>query len=300
MSFVSGFITGSVIVGGALIGRYLTRNQRILKKELHRIKTDGVVRKPIHLPLSDGELIGELYHTPSILKKNPCIIVVHGFGCTHDDLTFEPFGPSLALAGYVVVAFDLRCHGKTTAGSFKKNGLHEMANMILDITSIIDYTVNLPMVDPNRIGIIGFSLGGSVALYQPINDPRIKKIVAACTANDCAELFLQARKNRPFTVPWLFYQVVSHVMHFNPEKLESLRTQISLAPLIDAKKDYSQKVYLVHCRDDQVVPFTNFEKNRQALHVTDDHVLVFDQGGHTFENMQNAVLAQVLKWFNQM
>jgi len=66
MSFVSGFITGSVIVGSALILRYMTRNQRILKNQLHRIKTDAVVRTPIHLPLSEGELIGELYHTSSI------------------------------------------------------------------------------------------------------------------------------------------------------------------------------------------------------------------------------------------
>ncbi len=51
------------------------------------------------------------------------------------------------------------------------------------------------------------------------------------------------------------------------------------APEID-KKDSQTTIYLVHCKDDKVVPITDCMHNVDLLKIPDDDYIVFDQGGH--------------------
>jgi len=46
---------------------------------------------------------------------------------------------------------------------------------------------SLPYVDPNRIGVIGHSLGGHNALFLAVFDPRVRVIVSSCGFNVLAK-----------------------------------------------------------------------------------------------------------------
>ncbi|WP_417649362.1 alpha/beta hydrolase, partial [Enterobacter hormaechei] len=50
---------------------------------------------------------------------------------------------------------------------------------IWDLQRVVDYLLTRPDVDPARIGIIGHSLGGKMALYGAAFDPRIKAVVSS-------------------------------------------------------------------------------------------------------------------------
>jgi dienelactone hydrolase len=51
---------------------------------------------------------------------------------------------------------------------------------IWDNIRAVDLLATLPEVDPERIGVIGHSLGGHNAMFTALFDPRLKAIVSSC------------------------------------------------------------------------------------------------------------------------
>ncbi|NMC07499.1 MAG: hypothetical protein GYA24_19955 [Candidatus Lokiarchaeota archaeon] len=58
-------------------------------------------------------------------------------------------------------------------------------------------------------------------------------------------------------------------------------------------KDANKKVFLVHCKDDEVAPLADFMSNKQALDLGNQDYLLLDRGGHEFIS-QEAVIAGFL------
>ncbi|HWQ54679.1 MAG TPA: SUMF1/EgtB/PvdO family nonheme iron enzyme [Bryobacteraceae bacterium] len=58
-------------------------------------------------------------------------------------------------------------------------GVTGLGKWVWDAQRVLDYVVTLPMVDRDRIGMIGHSLGGKMTLYAAALDPRIKVAVAS-------------------------------------------------------------------------------------------------------------------------
>lgn len=58
-------------------------------------------------------------------------------------------------------------------------GVTPLGKWIFDLQRIIDYLVTRPDVDVSRIGMIGHSLGGKMALYGAAFEPRIKATVSS-------------------------------------------------------------------------------------------------------------------------
>lgn len=58
-------------------------------------------------------------------------------------------------------------------------GVTPMGKWIWDLQRVVDYLLTRPDVDPARIGIIGHSLGGKMALYGAAFEPRIKAVVSS-------------------------------------------------------------------------------------------------------------------------
>ena len=60
------------------------------------------------------------------------------------------------------------------------NGQNLLSKTLFDISAGIDYLVSRPEVDADRIGFIGHSYGGRMALVAPAFDKRIKVSVSNC------------------------------------------------------------------------------------------------------------------------
>ena len=58
-------------------------------------------------------------------------------------------------------------------------GLTGLGKWISEAQNLVDYLVTRPDVDSKRIGIIGHSLGGKMALYAAAFDPRLAVIVSS-------------------------------------------------------------------------------------------------------------------------
>jgi dienelactone hydrolase len=133
-------------------------------------------------------LAGDLYYpkdTPAG-KKLPTVIWLHGYSYPlgymwvyHSDLH-----PILALvhAGYAVLAYDQSGFGSrlSETGQFydRYPKWSHMGRLVEDAHSAVDALTKDELVDPNRIYLFGYSLGGTVAIYEAALDPRVKGIVS--------------------------------------------------------------------------------------------------------------------------
>jgi poly(3-hydroxybutyrate) depolymerase len=135
-----------------------------------------------------GGIAGDLYFpkdTPAG-KKLPAVIWLHGYSYPlgymwvyHSDLH-----PILALvhAGYAVLAYDQSGFGSrlSETGPFydRYPKWSHMGKLVEDARSAVDALANDPLVDPERISLFGYSLGGTVALYEAALDSRVNGVVS--------------------------------------------------------------------------------------------------------------------------
>jgi hypothetical protein len=76
--------------------------------------------------------------------------------------------------GYVTLRFDMRGCGKS-GGEF---GRVICLEQVEDLGNALDFLAKHPAVDPDRIGVIGSSFGGAVAVYAGGTNPRVAAVIS--------------------------------------------------------------------------------------------------------------------------
>jgi dienelactone hydrolase len=131
---------------------------------------------------------GDLYfpsNTPPNTKL-PAVIWLHGYSYPLGYMWVyrRDLHPILALvkAGYAVLAFDQCGFGSrmNEAGPFYDRYPHwsQLGRMVEDTRAAIDALEKDSLVDPRRIYLFGYTLGGMVALHTAAVDPRVKGVVS--------------------------------------------------------------------------------------------------------------------------
>ena len=110
------------------------------------------------------------WYVPS--RNRAAVVLVHGFAGNRAQLLFE--ARALARAGHGVLLFDLRAHGRSD-GDRVLWGDGERK----DVTAALDFVSARPDVDPGRLGLFGFSMGGTTSLLVASADARVKAVAAA-------------------------------------------------------------------------------------------------------------------------
>ncbi len=123
--------------------------------------------EPVTFKSSDGlSLAGRFY--PG--SNGATVVLSHGYGDNKDQMI--PWADFLNQAGFNVFTYDMRSRGQSS-GQAVTLGAKEK----IDLCSAVDYLVSRSDVDPDRIGAMGLSLGGSVSILATANDRRIKALV---------------------------------------------------------------------------------------------------------------------------
>jgi dipeptidyl aminopeptidase/acylaminoacyl peptidase len=159
-------------------GYFLLQGRRIAQGLLHPPPV------PVERPEATGELAGledvafttadglvlRGWYVPS--RNRAAVVLVHGFADNRAQLLFE--ARVLARGGYGVLLFDLRAHGES-GGDQVTWGDGERR----DVTAALDFVSARPDVDPARVGLFGFSMGGTTSLLVASEDARVKAVAAA-------------------------------------------------------------------------------------------------------------------------
>jgi len=128
----------------------------------------------------------------------PCMIIHHQHAGKFEKGKEEPAGimgdPQQAIAvelvqqGYVVATFDALGFSERQEEGGERFiftrllmfGMTLNGKYCYDISRVIDFLETQQIIDKHRIGIMGHSLGGQMALWGALYDPRIKVIVSSC------------------------------------------------------------------------------------------------------------------------
>jgi ABC-2 type transport system ATP-binding protein len=121
--------------------------------------------------------------------KVPAVLLAHGFGGTKQSVRDD--AESLAERGYAVLTWTARGFGASGGQIHLDSPDHE----VRDAARLLDWLAARPEVrtdaagDP-RVGVVGGSYGGALALLLAAQDPRVDAIVPGITWNDLARSFL--------------------------------------------------------------------------------------------------------------
>ena len=127
----------------------------------------------------------------------------------------QAYAADLCSRGYVTLApdtigFEERAHPRLSGPEYERFLAHELllkgltlqGKMIWDVMRGVDYLRSREEVDPERIGMIGHSLGGIETWFAAAAEPRIKVAAASCgTSTYAAVLAAQVSHNHGFYVP---------------------------------------------------------------------------------------------------
>ncbi|MEZ7131452.1 alpha/beta fold hydrolase [Nonomuraea sp. AD125B] len=126
------------------------------------------------------------FFPPSGGGKAPVVLLAHGFGGSKQSMRQQ--AAQLAQDGYAVLTWSARGFGRSTG----EIALNSPDYEVKDVKQLIDWVAKRPEVqldaagDP-RVGIVGGSYGGAIALMTAAFDQRVDAIVPQITWADLAD-----------------------------------------------------------------------------------------------------------------
>ncbi len=130
---------------------------------------------------SVGDLEIPAYLFTPIQKRGPkghaAMVWVHGGVHANWGLTMWPFVKEAVQRGYVIITPNYR--GSTGYGEAWHKAIDYGGYEVEDTISAVDYLKGLPYVDPDRLGIMGWSHGGYITLMSVFRDRHPFKAAAA-------------------------------------------------------------------------------------------------------------------------
>jgi carboxymethylenebutenolidase len=151
---------------------------------MERMISTSMITETVSIPVESGELSGA-YARPDGEGPFPAVVVIHEIFGLNDNI--RDITQHFADEGYAALAVDL-FYGRNRAvcmarfmGGLFINTLNHRG--IRDLKSSLTYVENLPEVDAERVGAIGFCLGGSFAIAWACTDERLKAIAPFYSMN---------------------------------------------------------------------------------------------------------------------
>jgi dipeptidyl aminopeptidase/acylaminoacyl peptidase len=168
-----------------------------------------------------------VFHSPNE-KTSACVITCHGLYSSKDSEKYVGIGQRFCEEGLAVLRFDFR-------GCGESEGLLEETSLtgrIEDLESALNFVDGQGY---KNMGVMGSSLGGTVAVLTVAKDRRIKALVTWATPYHLGELFRG--------------DVI--------EGLERLRQDVSKYDVVKALKETRCPILIVHGSLDEIVPLSH-------------------------------------------
>jgi dienelactone hydrolase len=247
----------------------------------------------VRVPGADGLMLPATLYRPRrcSTSREPAIVLLHGWIPGWRDLPEDPLLlVSVLLHGWIPGG--LRDNGDTDTGQeWTAQLLAERGYVVLlplmrgwgggqddcgltqpaDTARMIEWLASEPGVDPDRIGVMGVSFGGQVALLTGAVTPRAKAIVSYAGPTDLVSLNVQ--------LPWY---------HWLPRACRSdlkSRSPVTVASRIKAP------VLLIQGDADTIVPPVQAEEMEQALRKSGGSVQLHLVSGVEHQDGDNLVLS---------
>ncbi len=193
----------------------------------------------------DGQNLRGWFIPPSPGAKGALLIFVHGLGSNRSDLLEQ--AALLHGHGYGALLFDLRNHGESE-GDITTLGYLEAE----DVGAAVDYALTRPEVDPQRIGLIGMSMGGATVLRAAARLPQVRAVVAEAAFTSIEDNLAHGVRALTGLPPFPFAPLVAWF-----GEIEAGMDIRMVRPVDDVDEISPRPLLLVHGDQDPTVPVEN-------------------------------------------
>ena len=245
------------------------------------------IQIPVTLTMPDDE--------PDV--ASPLVVLVHGHGGTrHENGAFTELASMLAEVGIASIRMDFPGCGDSTE-AFTHNNI---TTMLHDIESATRFAMDHPGIDGLRVGMLGYSMGGrlamlaasdrhaAVALWAPVGLDGIAPMIDYFGSRENFERLRSTAATKGsvrFVTPWGQEQHLGEQWFVDMEQTQPL----------EAISGYEGELLVIHGSADSVISPTNGQAARDAAESSIEASIVLIEGaGHGFGFFESNPLARNL------
>jgi acetyl esterase/lipase len=264
------------------------------------------VREGLLYSQTDRELRMDLFLPERTDSPSPCVVVIQGGGfMAQDGQKFRPFAVYLAEHGFAAALI-----------AYRGRPDHTYRDTVADIKAAVRFVRKISKqnhIDPNRIGAMGRSAGGTLAGLLAVTgdvkefegegghsefSSRIQAAVAYAGVFDFVSRFSDARQlaMQPKRQPkkeangeWIGAPFSSENKHWR---------NASAVNHVDAN---DAPMLLLHCKDDGTVPWLQTQAMYAKMHEAGVvcETKYYDAGGHGFSGLGDEPMAEMVRFFRE-
>lgn len=239
---------------------------------------------------SSGEKLVGIESTPdNSLEKNPTVLLVHGFGVDKDENgMFSELAEQLCKNGIQAYRFDFSGRGESE-GNYCDTTLTKLKN---DLQNILDFVRSQPMVDNDKLGILGQSLGTSTTITLA---PKVTAMVMTGSVSHPKETLIN-----------LFGT------EYNPDGLSIRKKpngiEVNINPpfwkdfenhdLFASMKGITCPILFIHGSADDKVPLSDMEEYFAVANDPKEKIII-EGGDHGLRPHREKMYVIVTKWFTK-
>lgn len=226
------------------------------------VKFPSLVRTPDY---PQNQTVYAEVFIPHHSQKMPAVVILHSWGVQKPDIELS-LARTLAQRGFITAVMTLPYHIQRTPSGALSGELmivpdpermrDTMRQAVLDVMRLIDWLQSLPQIAPDRLGIVGISLGAIVGALVLAVEDRLEAGVLVLGGANLAHILWRS----PLTLG------VRSELRGKGVDYDTLRTQLSsVEPFNLLRGQYGDSVLMINGRYDLVIPREDALALRRAL-----------------------------------
>lgn len=215
-------------------------------------------------------------------RAPPAVLVMHGWGSNASDML--PAVPDLRGAGMAVLVMDARCHGLSGRANFTS-----LPRFAEDIDAGLNWLAGRGDVDPDRLAVIGHSVGAGAALLCASRRRDIRAVISLSAFAHPQEVMQRWLDAHHIPIPILGQWVLRHVQQVIGARFDDI------AP-VTTVTNVRCPIMIVHGEQDEAVPVQDARRILQASDRPADRLLLVPGGHDLTESLADGHLRDVVRF----
>jgi dienelactone hydrolase len=212
---------------------------------------DVTFPSPVVTPHEVNNTVHCEYYQPKVAGRRPAVIVLHILG--GDFALSRVFCNALAQEGTAALFLKMPYYGpRRPAGMSERmvspdtdQTIARMTQAVLDIRQATAWLASREEVDPEKLGIMGISLGGITASLAASAEPRLQNVCLLLAGGDLGRIVTESKLLAKHRAQWL-------ATGEDPQQAIA-KIQV-IDPLNYATNVRGRRIMMLNARDDDVIP----------------------------------------------
>jgi dipeptidyl aminopeptidase/acylaminoacyl peptidase len=248
----------NLVIASVVVGLWLAYSRAQILVHPARYQAE---RTPIDLAITNWEEITFVtsdglwlrgWFTPPAPYNRAAVIFLHGLGTNREHLLGE--AARLVAHGYGALLFDLRNHGASD-GNITTLGYVEVE----DVRGAVNFLLARSEVDPQRIALMGHSMGAGTAIRAAARIAHVRAVIAASAYTSIEDNIADGVEGLTGLPAFPFAPLV--IWFGEHETGLDIR---QVRPIDDAPLIAPRALLLIHGQDDALIPVRNAWQLYQA------------------------------------